>query len=244
MERHVLHVISAGSSAPGRPLQWPDLAEGRRTPRSPMAQQRRRNFLPLPAAPPFRAEQESSSFAVEAPSGCAVDRRRPTDRHRDRMVRARKFRSRRTTMATIGTFKKTGNNEFTGAIVTLSVQAKGVRIVPGHRRERPQPPRLCRPRRNRRRLGKAVQRGPRLSGPQARRSEIHRPDLRQPLRRRGRRGLQPHLVTPDPPQRRVKRERNAPPGRSGRGIDMALIACPTWTCPITPTDKCFCVFVQ
>jgi uncharacterized protein (DUF736 family) len=32
-------------------------------------------------------------------------------------------------MATIGTFKKTGN-EFTGEIVTLSVQAKNVRIVP------------------------------------------------------------------------------------------------------------------
>ncbi|NDW07665.1 DUF736 domain-containing protein [Jiella pacifica] len=33
-------------------------------------------------------------------------------------------------MATIGTFKKTGENEFTGAIVTLSVLAKNVRIVP------------------------------------------------------------------------------------------------------------------
>jgi uncharacterized protein (DUF736 family) len=33
-------------------------------------------------------------------------------------------------MATIGTFKKTGNNDFTGQIVTLSVQAKNVRIVP------------------------------------------------------------------------------------------------------------------
>jgi len=32
-------------------------------------------------------------------------------------------------MATIGTFKKTGN-EYTGSITTLSVQAKGVRIVP------------------------------------------------------------------------------------------------------------------
>ena len=32
-------------------------------------------------------------------------------------------------MATIGTFKKTASNEFTGEIVTLSVQAKGVRIV-------------------------------------------------------------------------------------------------------------------
>jgi uncharacterized protein (DUF736 family) len=33
-------------------------------------------------------------------------------------------------MATIGTFKKTGSNEFTGEIVTLSVQAKNVHIVP------------------------------------------------------------------------------------------------------------------
>ena len=32
-------------------------------------------------------------------------------------------------MATIGTFRKSGN-EFTGEIVTLSVQAKNVRIVP------------------------------------------------------------------------------------------------------------------
>lgn len=33
-------------------------------------------------------------------------------------------------MATIGTFKSTTDNEFTGEIVTLSVQAKNVRIVP------------------------------------------------------------------------------------------------------------------
>ena len=49
-------------------------------------------------------------------------------------------------MATIGTFKKSGN-EYTGAITTLSVQAKGVRIVPEETRtndNRPQPPRLCR----------------------------------------------------------------------------------------------------
>ena len=36
-------------------------------------------------------------------------------------------------MATIGTFRKTGD-EFTGEIVTLSVQAKKVRIVPTERR--------------------------------------------------------------------------------------------------------------
>ena len=33
-------------------------------------------------------------------------------------------------MATIGTFKKAQNGEFTGEIVTLSVQAKNVRIAP------------------------------------------------------------------------------------------------------------------
>ena len=32
-------------------------------------------------------------------------------------------------MATIGTFKKTGNTEYTGEIVTLSLQTKNVRIV-------------------------------------------------------------------------------------------------------------------
>ncbi|MCA6264514.1 MAG: DUF736 domain-containing protein, partial [Phenylobacterium sp.] len=36
-------------------------------------------------------------------------------------------------MATIGTFKKTGTNEFTGDIGTRSVQAKGVRSVPDQR---------------------------------------------------------------------------------------------------------------
>lgn len=35
-------------------------------------------------------------------------------------------------MATIGTFKKS-NNEFAGEIVTLSVQARGVRIIPDTR---------------------------------------------------------------------------------------------------------------
>lgn len=63
-------------------------------------------------------------------------------------------------MATIGTFKKSANNEFTGEIVTLSVQARSVRIVPQnprHRRQRSQPPGLRRPRRHRRRLDQALQ---------------------------------------------------------------------------------------
>ena len=36
-------------------------------------------------------------------------------------------------MATIGTFKSTANNEFTGEILTLSVQAKNVRVAPDTR---------------------------------------------------------------------------------------------------------------
>ncbi|MBR2686284.1 MAG: DUF736 domain-containing protein [Aquamicrobium sp.] len=36
-------------------------------------------------------------------------------------------------MATIGSFKKAGSNEFTGEIVTLSVRAKNVRIAPDSR---------------------------------------------------------------------------------------------------------------
>ncbi len=36
-------------------------------------------------------------------------------------------------MATIGTFQQSNNNEFTGEIVTLSLQAKKVRIVPDTR---------------------------------------------------------------------------------------------------------------
>jgi uncharacterized protein (DUF736 family) len=95
-----------------------------------MAQQRRHNFLPLPAAPSFLAKQESSSFAVEPLRGAPSIASGQPITIEAAMVRARKQRSRRTTMATIGTFKKTGSNEFTGAIVTLSVQAKNVRIVP------------------------------------------------------------------------------------------------------------------
>jgi uncharacterized protein (DUF736 family) len=111
------------------PLRWADLAEGRLKPRSPMAQQRRQNFLPLPAAPSFLARQESSSFAVEPLRGAPSIASGLSIAIEAAMVRAREQRSRRSIMATIGTFKKSGN-EFTGEIVTLSVQAKNVRIVP------------------------------------------------------------------------------------------------------------------
>ena len=88
---------------------------------------------------------------------------------------------------------------------------------PLHRRERPQPPRLRRPSRDRRRLVQALQRGSRLSRPEAGRPELHRPDLRQPFRRRGRRRLQPHLVPAQPPQWRLSHHR-CPVRITGRGI--------------------------
>ena len=65
-------------------------------------------------------------------------------------------------MATIGSFKKVGN-DFQGEIVTLSLQAKGVRIVAEDQpleRQRSQPPHLCGPRRDRRRLVEALRGGP------------------------------------------------------------------------------------
>ena len=61
-------------------------------------------------------------------------------------------------MANIGSFKKVGS-EFQGEIVTLSLQTKGVRIVARDQplqRQRPQPPGLCGPGRDRGRLVEAL----------------------------------------------------------------------------------------
>ena len=120
-------------------------------------------------------------------------------------------------MANIGTFTKTEQG-FVGEIVTLSFQAKNVRMVPEtqrHQRERPEPPRLCRPRRDRRRLGQALQRGPQLPVGQARRPELQRSDLREPLRRRRRRELHAHLVARPQGQRRLSQPSDTPPGPPG-----------------------------
>jgi hypothetical protein len=98
-----------------------------------MPQQRRRNFHPLPAAPSFLAGQESPSFAVRPLRGAPSIASGLSIAIEAAMVRGSEQSSRRTTMATIGTFKKTGNNEFTGEIVTLSLQTKNVRVVPDAR---------------------------------------------------------------------------------------------------------------
>src|SRR5712691_4004197 len=85
-----------------------------------------------PRLRPFLASQESLAAAIlRCASALRVRRRSPAadDRHRGRDGRGLE-QPRRSEMATIGSFKKSSSNEFQGEIVTLSVQAKGVRIVP------------------------------------------------------------------------------------------------------------------
>ncbi len=87
-------------------------------------------------------------------------------------------------MATIGTFKKTGT-EYTGEIFTLSLQAKGVRLVPDLRASGENAP-SHRVLVGRAEIGaawtKTSNEGRDYLGSQAGRSELHRSDLRQPLR--------------------------------------------------------------
>src|SRR6266478_738162 len=85
-----------------------------------------------PRLRPFLASQESLAAAIlRCAPALRVRRRSPAadDRHRGRDGRGLE-QPRRSEMATIGSFKKSSSNEFQGEIVTLSVQAKGVRIVP------------------------------------------------------------------------------------------------------------------
>jgi uncharacterized protein (DUF736 family) len=78
-------------------------------------------------------------------------------------------------MANIGTFTKNEAGAFIGEIVTLSFQAKNVRLIPETNRanENARATRLCRPRRDRR-LAQALRRTARLPLGQARRSELQR----------------------------------------------------------------------
>src|SRR4029079_16360705 len=69
-----------------------------------------------------------SSAALRPASGWGVDRLRQTIAIEAAMVAGLET-ARRSHMANIGSFKKSGN-EYQGEIVTLSVQTRGVRIVP------------------------------------------------------------------------------------------------------------------
>jgi hypothetical protein len=116
-------------------------------------------------------------------------------------------------MANIGTFTKNEAGAFIGEIVTLSFQAKNVRLIPETNRanENARATRLCRPRRDRRRLAQALRRTARLPLGQARRSELQRSDLREPLQRRRGRQLHPDLVAAaEGPARPPPIDRSAP----------------------------------
>src|SRR5215213_6661194 len=88
--------------------------------------------LSSPGLRPFLARQERLTAAILrcAPARERVRRRSPPACRSHRGRDGRGFeQQRRSHMANIGSFKKSGN-EYQGDIVTLSVQAKGVRIVP------------------------------------------------------------------------------------------------------------------
>jgi len=122
-------------------------------------------------------------------------------------------------MANIGSFKKSGN-EYQGEIVTLSVQTKGVRIVPEANRSNDNAP-SHRVFVGRAEIGAAWSKRSneaRLPLAQARRSELQCTDLRQPVRRRGRRGLHPDLVAQPQEERRVSRSPPGPARSAGRGF--------------------------
>jgi len=117
-----------------RPLQWADLAEGRLRLDRLCGNGADRLSSPAGCAviprettkspgchPPLRFGLRAGAASIASGLSIAIEAA---------MVRARNRDQGRTTMATIGTFKKSGTNEFSGQIVTLSVQAKNVRIVP------------------------------------------------------------------------------------------------------------------
>jgi uncharacterized protein (DUF736 family) len=117
--------------APFGSLRWLDLAEHRlRLDR--LAAKPAFNFLPLGFAhssrdqkvarrhPPLRFGPQADAASIVSGLSVAIE---------TAMVAARKQRARRTIMANIGTFTKTENG-FVGEIVTLTFQAKNVRLVP------------------------------------------------------------------------------------------------------------------
>jgi uncharacterized protein (DUF736 family) len=90
----------------------------------------RSTFFPWAEAHSSRRKKvppTTSSAALRPTSGCGVDRRRPLIAIEAAMVADSKS-ARRRDVANIGSFKKVGS-DFQGEIVTLSLQAKGVRIV-------------------------------------------------------------------------------------------------------------------
>jgi len=117
-----------------RPLRWADLAE-RRLRLDRLCRNGASRFS-SPGLRPFLADQETRAHAIRRCASVASDAAAVASGLSIAIEAAwcgLENGKRRLNMATIGTFKKIGPNEFTGDIVTLSVQARGVRIVPNTR---------------------------------------------------------------------------------------------------------------
>src|SRR5579883_1038144 len=115
-----------------RPLRWADLAAGRL--RLDRLCRNGAGRLSSPGLRPFLAKQESLPAAILrcAPAcgaGAASIARGLPIAIEAAIGAGSKQTSRRTTMATIGTFKKSGN-KFRSEENTSDLQAKNVRIVP------------------------------------------------------------------------------------------------------------------
>src|ERR1700716_3058085 len=110
---------------------WLDLAEGRLRLDRLNLNGGGETFFPWASPIPREARKSHRRHPPLrcGPNGCGVDRLRLSDRHRGRGGRGARKTARRSNMANIGSFKKSGQ-EFQGEIVTLSLQTKGVRIVP------------------------------------------------------------------------------------------------------------------
>ena len=117
-------------------------------------------------------------------------------------------------MATIGSFKKSENGDYAGAVKTLTLNVKA-RITPVEKTNDKAPDfRIYAGGRDRvrRRMEEDLERRPRISLGQARRSELPGPDLRLAGRGRGRRRPLADLV---PPQRRLSQSTSRRPARAG-----------------------------
>jgi uncharacterized protein (DUF736 family) len=98
-----------------------------------MPQRLRLNFLPLRCAHSSRDKKVSppaSSAALRPARGAASIVSGSSIAIEAAVVAGSKTAQGDKTMANIGTFKKMDNGEYQGDIVTLSLQARGVRIVP------------------------------------------------------------------------------------------------------------------
>jgi hypothetical protein len=135
-------------------------------------------------------------------------------------------------MANIGSFKKVGD-EFRGEILTLSVQTKNVRIVAESNRSNDNAP-SHRVYVGRAEIGAAWSKRSndgRDYLAEAGRSFVQRADLREPVRRRGRRKLHPHLVAQPQVERRMsKTSPNRPARIPGGAFVLPLCAEPLKNC--------------